>query len=85
MGTRAKVTPKSDALDRAANTLWQGVGVDAVAMVGLGMTDLLSTADVTSGMFWGALGVLVLKSVLTSAATYMVRIKRPAATVTAAS
>lgn len=79
-GKREAVTVRSDAQARALNTLWQGVGVDAVAMIGLGMTDLMSTADITSGIFWGALGILVVKSLLTSAATFLVRMKRPAVT-----
>lgn len=79
-GRRVAVTVKSDALDRAAHTLWQGVGVDAVAMVGLGLTELLSTTEITTGAFWTAFGLLIGKSVLTAAATYMVRLKRPAAT-----
>lgn len=72
-----EVTVQSDARQRAMNTLWQGFGVDAVALIGMGLTELLSTADVTSGFFWSALGILVLKSLLTSVATFLVRMKRP--------
>lgn len=82
-GRRAAVTVKSDALDRAAHTLWQGIGVDAVAMIGLGLTEMMAGADITSGAFWATLGILIGKSFLTAAATFMVRLKRPAASVPA--
>lgn len=66
---------KADALNRASRTLWQGIGIDAGVAVGLGAAVLLETGDVTSPIFWGTLGVLVVKSVLTSAASYLTRLR----------
>lgn len=74
----AEVTVRSDARQRAMNTLWQGFGVDAAATIGLGLTELVGSADVSTTFFWSALGILILKSLLTSLATYLVRLKRPA-------
>lgn len=71
--TNAEV--KADALNRASRTLWQGIGIDAGVAVGLGTAVLLETGDVTSPIFWGTLGVLVVKSVLTSVASYLTRLR----------
>ncbi|HSU47262.1 MAG TPA: hypothetical protein VLJ40_10145 [Arthrobacter sp.] len=61
-----------------ARTLWQGFIVDALAAIGLGLTTLLATGDLTSPAFWSAVGLLVGKSVLTSIASWLTRLK-PAA------
>lgn len=66
---------KADALNRAGRTLWQGIGIDACVAVGLGAGVLLETGDVTSPLFWGTLGVLVVKSFLTSGASYLTRLR----------
>jgi hypothetical protein len=60
-----------------ARTLWQGLIVDALAAVGLGLTLLLATGDITSPAFWSAFGVLVGKSFLTALASYLTRLKAP--------
>lgn len=70
-----KADVKADAWNRAGRTLWQGIGVDACVAVGLGSAVLLETGDVTSPLFWGTLGVLVVKSFLTSGASYLTRLK----------
>lgn len=70
-----KAETKADAWNRAGRTLWQGIGVDACVGVGLGAAVLLETGDVTSPLFWGTLGVLVVKSFLTSGASYLTRLK----------
>ena len=73
---------KADALQRALRTLWQGFGVDALIAIGAGLLLLLDGGDVLSGVFWAGLGVLILKSVLTSAASYLVRLRKAPAPLT---
>lgn len=73
-------TDSSSILDRVAKspwarTLWQGFIVDALVAIGLGLTILLATGDITSPLFWGGLGVLVGKSFLTSLASFLTRLK----------
>ena len=58
-----------------ARTLWQGFIVDALVAIGLGLTVLLTDADLTSPAFWSALGLLVGKSLLTSIASWLTRMK----------
>lgn len=58
-----------------ARTLWQGFIVDALIAVGLGLAVLMTDADITSPAFWGAVGVLVGKSLLTSIASWLTRLK----------
>ena len=65
---------RADALNRAGRTLWQGIGIDAGVAIGLGTTVLLESGDVMSPIFWGTLGVLVVKSILTSVASYLTRL-----------
>lgn len=66
----------TDALVRAARTFYTSVGVDILALIGLGLTDLLNSGTpVTSGTFWALGGVLIVKSVLTGLATYLLRLK----------
>lgn len=67
---------KTDALVRAARTFYTAVGVDILALIGVGLTDLLNSGTpVTAGAFWGLAGVLIVKSVLTGVATYLLRLK----------
>ncbi|WP_024816981.1 hypothetical protein [Arthrobacter sp. 31Y] len=75
MGKRAAVTRHSDAFERALRTLWVAVGIDIVSAIGVGLTSLMVEQDVTSGLFWAGFGVLVVKSVLSSVAAYLVRLK----------
>ena len=65
----------SDALNRAWRTLYAGFILDALVLIGAGLTDLLTSADITTQAFWVTLGVLVVKSVLTSAASFLLRLK----------
>lgn len=66
---------KADALERAARTLWTNVGVDAAVASGAGVLLLLDGGDPTSPVFWGAVGALVIRSIVTSVATYFARLK----------
>ncbi|WP_343317804.1 hypothetical protein AAFM46_11075 [Arthrobacter sp. TMP15] len=72
----ATATDRADAIQRAARTLWQGFGLDAAAMVGVGLILLLETGDVTSPLFWGAVGILTIKSLLMSLAAYLQRLRK---------
>jgi hypothetical protein len=60
-----------------ARTLWQGLIVDALGAIGIGLAALLVTGDINSPAFWSAFGVLVGKSFLTSLASYLTRFKEP--------
>ena len=66
---------KQDALNRALRTLWTSIGVDAVFATGTGTLLLLNDYDPTSPLFWGAVGALAVRSLVTAAASYMVRLK----------
>jgi hypothetical protein len=69
------VSVKYDALNRALRTLYVGFGVDALALIGAGLLELLDTVDVSAGAFWTAAGVLVVKSVLSALGSYLLRLK----------
>lgn len=58
-----------------ARTLWQGFLVDAAATAGAGLMLLLADGDLTSPLFWQAAGLMVAKSVLTSFASWLTRLK----------
>lgn len=65
----------ADAIERAARTLWTGFGVDAAVAIGAGTLTLVNGGDVMSPVFWGAIGALAVKSIVTSFASYLVRLK----------
>jgi hypothetical protein len=87
MSEHAAPAPKLwDALNRAWRTFYVAIGLDAALLIGAGLTDLLSAADITTPAFWGTLGVLVAKSVLASLAAFLLRLKKapnPSATAAA--
>jgi hypothetical protein len=58
-----------------ARTFWQGILVDALIAIGLGLAVLMGDGDITSPAFWTAVGVLVGKSFLTSVASWLTRLK----------
>jgi len=64
-----------DALDRAWRTIKQGILLDASVAIGGGLIVLMETGDVTSPVFWSAVGILVAKSLLMSAAAFLHRMK----------
>jgi len=66
---------RADALNRALRTLWTGFGVDAAVAIGAGTLTLASGGDVMTPLFWSSIGALAVKSVVTSAASYLVRLK----------
>ncbi|POH58931.1 hypothetical protein [Arthrobacter glacialis] len=73
-GRRVAQADKADAIQRALRTLWQGFGTDALIAIGAGLMLLLNSGDVLSPVFWGAVGVLVIKSVLVALASYLQRL-----------
>ena len=74
---------RADALQRAFRTLWQGFGVDAIAAIGVGLLLLLDgNADVLSPVFWGGVGVLIVKSFLVALASYLQRLRKAPAPLT---
>jgi hypothetical protein len=75
MAEHVQETKYSDALNRAWRSFQQNILIDAMVAVGAGLTILIGEADVTSATFWSAVGVLVLKSVLVSTASYLHRLK----------
>lgn len=72
----ATVTDRADALQRALRTLWQGFGTDALIAIGAGLVLLLDGGDVLSPVFWAGVGVLIVKSVLVSLASYLQRLRK---------
>jgi hypothetical protein len=56
-------------------TLWQGFIADALVAIGAGGLTLLTTGDITSPIFWSAMGVLVGKSFLTALMSWWTRLK----------
>lgn len=67
----ATQSPKAQALQ----TLWTGFGIDAAVAIGAGTLILINDGDVMSPVFWTSMGGLVVKSILTSGASYLVRLK----------
>lgn len=68
-------TVKADAKNRAIRTLWQGFGMDALVLIGSGLLILLETGDVMTPVFWIAVLVLIVRSVLMAVAAYLARLK----------
>jgi heme A synthase len=66
---------RHDALNRAWRTLYTGFILDALVLIGAGLANLLTEHEVTSGAFWITLGILILKSFLTSLGSYLLRLK----------
>lgn len=75
MGNHAAPSVLPDAVERALRTLWQGFLVDGLAVAGAGLLTLLATGDLTDPLFWQAAGLLVAKSLLTSFASFLSRLK----------
>lgn len=70
-------------MQRALRTLWQGFGVDALVSIGAGLVLLLDGGDVLSPVFWGAVVVLIIKSVLVALASYLQRLRAAPKPITA--
>lgn len=73
-------TVTQDAQNRAARTFWQGLAIDV--LIALSGTLLLAITDspiVWTGTYWAGVGTLLLKTVLTSVASYVARFWKPPA------
>lgn len=66
---------RRDALNRAWRTLYTGFILDALVLIGAGVGNLILEHEVTSEAFWITLGILVLKSFMTSLGSYLLRLK----------
>jgi hypothetical protein len=75
MGIHEAPSVIPDAIERALRTLWQGFLVDGLAVAGTGLLTLLATGDLSSPLFWQAAGLLVAKSILTSFASFLSRLR----------
>ncbi len=62
-----------DALDRAWRTFYTLVGVDLLFAIGTGLTQLVNEGDPFTGAFWSTLLILVVKSILAAAASFLLR------------
>lgn len=76
-GNSAIPAKYTDALDRAWRTFKQCILADALIVTGGGVLTLLDQLDPTTSQFWAAAGGLALKSFITSAASYLHRLKTP--------
>lgn len=73
-----------DALDRAWRTFYAAVGVDLLLAIGLGLQQLMVTNDPFTPTFWWLLLALVVKTILSSVASFLLRFKKAPAVETAA-
>ena len=71
----APVSVKTDALNRAWRTLYTGIILDALVLIGTGLTSLLTEHDITTEAFWITFGILIGKSFLTSLGSFLLRLK----------
>ena len=70
------------AQERAWRTFAQGAGFDILLAIAAAVLVWVPDANVSSGEAWSVLGISVLKSVLTAAASYVMRLKSQPATET---
>lgn len=66
---------KIDAVSRSKRTLIQGLLIDLVVAVSAALLVWLPDADLSSRAAWTILGVSLAKTILTSAASYIMRLK----------
>lgn len=76
MADHAAPNVKFDALNRMWRTFYVAIGFDAALLIGAGLTELLSSGDITTQTFWITFAVLVGKSVLISLASFLLRLKK---------
>lgn len=73
--TRHRSTVQAAAAERGRRTLAQGLALDVAIAVAVALLAWLPAADVTSAAAWLILAAAVVKSVLTAAASYVMRLK----------
>lgn len=70
-----RATVQAAAVERGTRSLWQGLAIDLAVAVAMVLLMWLPDADLTSREAWLVLGTSVAKSVLTAAASYVMRLK----------
>lgn len=69
-----------DATQRASRTFWAGLAIDVLlALAGTFVLALTDSDLVWTGAYWAGLGTLLLKTALTSAASFVLRYWAPPA------
>lgn len=70
------------ARSRALRTFFQGLLVDVILVVAISLFNITSSDDFEwSGMYWSAYGLLLLRTVIHSVASYvMTHVKKPPTT-----
>lgn len=68
-------TVQADAQARAGRTLLQGLAVDLLVAIATALLFWLPDADLSSKEAWIVLGTSLAKTVLTAAASYVMRLK----------
>lgn len=71
----ARRSVKADATERGKRTFIQGLAVDVVLAIAAALLVWLPDADVSSREAWLVLGAALVKTVLTAAASYVMRLK----------
>lgn len=66
---------KADAVDRSKRTLIQGLALDVGVAIAVALLAWLPEADLSSRAAWIILGTALAKTVLTSVASYVMRLK----------
>ncbi len=66
---------KADAINRSKRTFVQGFAIDITFAVAMALLAWLPDADISSREAWTVFGVALAKTVLTSAASYVMRLK----------
>ena len=66
---------RRDAANRAARTLWQGVGIDVVAAVLLAVVTAMSDAGGWGSLQWSLLAYSIVKTVAQTVLAWVMRLK----------
>lgn len=72
-----RATVQAAAVERGTRSLYQGLGIDLAVAVAMVLLMWLPDADLSSRQAWLILGTAAAKSVLTAAASYVMRLKIP--------
>ena len=73
MGAHELAVVNADAKNRSWRTALQGLGIDVLVAIAVVILAWLPDADLAAGVAWVILGTAVVKSVLTAAASYVMR------------
>lgn len=72
---REAAATRAAAGERGKRALWQGLGLDVITAVAVALLMWLPDADLSSRAAWVLLGYGLLRTVLTAAASYVMRLK----------